>query len=551
MSELVPIYEPNMPWKAWNIKEIYDGTVTGGRYCPKVDDAVWDWDQGLFRVIAVDESTSFCTLAKYVAPASNDTVTELDVLSGVGPGYPSESYRLYVDSSVTPATACVDSRIHLYSSTATKIKIFSGTDISIHGKVISRHYDNSGMLLGDTIPLEVIANASNRSIKAPVVGSVNTILADGEMVTVVVYDDAGGVRSTCRLLVQNSAFLKAVEDGSKHVMGIALVSPFIKDSDPYTIEFPINLPIEDMPLTGEVLFSDGSRKKMTVDGNRMALLGKDCYVATINGQRQKMTLTYYLDDNEAVYGASVGESRHLPMTYWAKTVEVNNAYSVKLFVFPCWNEVTSGYDLEYWLYNLDRDMAYEVTSYVEIGSTSGPFNPRLYGVTQQITVAIDLNKVDGRLAAYRHVQNVFITLYNPGSWEVEKTLWTAHQTIDQDPPFGLENVAKIYSSRVGDYRVKVDSGAATLEQWLRRMYYDTQPLVIQGVEAKAPTPSHFIVYANGLEREVAIADWDKEIPIGTGLTRGQTLFIKFISRTEDDDLQLAIAGLPVDHIGWE
>ena len=59
MSELVPIYEPNMPWKAWNIKGIYDGTVTGGRYCPKVDDAVWDWDQGLFRVIAVDESTGF------------------------------------------------------------------------------------------------------------------------------------------------------------------------------------------------------------------------------------------------------------------------------------------------------------------------------------------------------------------------------------------------------------------------------------------------------------------------------------------------------------
>ena len=551
MSELVPIYEPNMPWKAWNIKEIYDGTVTGGRYCPKVDDAVWDWDQGLFRVVSVDESTSLCTLAKYVSPISNDTVTDLDVLSGIGPGYPSESYRFYVDSSVTPAVACVDSRIHMYSSTATKIKVFRGTDISVHGKVISRHYDNSGLLLGDTIPLEVISLNNNRSIKAPIVGSVSTLLNDGEMVTVVVYDDAGGVRSTCRLLVQNTAFLKAVEDGTKHVMGIALESPFIKNSDPYTIEFPINLPVEDMPLTGLVLYSDGSRKKMIVDGNRMALLGKDCYIATINGQRQKMTLTYRLDDNEAVFGSSVGESRHIPLTYWAKTVEANNAYSVKLFVFPCWNESNSGYDLEYWLYNLDRDVAYEVTSYVEIGATSAAFNPRLYGVTQQLTVAIDLNKVDGRLAPYRHAQNVFITLYNPGSWEIDKTLWTSHQTMDQDPPYGIGNVAKVYSSRVGDYRVKLGSGAATLEQWLRRMYYDTQPLVIQGVEAKAPTPTHFIVYANGLEREVAVADWDQEIPIGTGMSRGQTLYVKFIARTGDDDLQLSVAGIPIDHVDWE
>ena len=61
MSDVVvPIHNPDGKFHLWHMREIFRGPNTG-RYVPNIDDAVWDWDTGLYRVTAVDLTTGLST----------------------------------------------------------------------------------------------------------------------------------------------------------------------------------------------------------------------------------------------------------------------------------------------------------------------------------------------------------------------------------------------------------------------------------------------------------------------------------------------------------
>ena len=83
-----PIFDSNRGFREWLRSEIYTGPTGTGVYVPNVDDKVWDWVQGILRVVAVDMSTGLSTLQAWQAPAEPEPENRLDILSGVGPGTP-------------------------------------------------------------------------------------------------------------------------------------------------------------------------------------------------------------------------------------------------------------------------------------------------------------------------------------------------------------------------------------------------------------------------------------------------------------------------------
>ena len=58
-TPIVPVHDPDRGFRVWNRDEVY-GQSEKGRYVPNLDDAVWDWDTGLWRVIEVDITTGEC-----------------------------------------------------------------------------------------------------------------------------------------------------------------------------------------------------------------------------------------------------------------------------------------------------------------------------------------------------------------------------------------------------------------------------------------------------------------------------------------------------------
>lgn len=541
------IADPTRGFRMWLISEIYTGPTGTGKYVPNPDDMVWDWTSGYNRVISVDYTTGLSVIKPWNPPVNSNPMSDEDVLLGAGPGYQSESFRVYLDKSVLPHVLAVDSRVHLYGTTVSYIKIFKGTDTSVNGQVISQMYDQGGTFLGENIPMELVAmdpSANNVAVKTPQVGYTTQDLSDGDVVTAVCYDDAGNATSICKLLVKNTAFIRTTDASAKYIKAISVETPFLSASDPSLIQYPINMPVSALNLIGVVTYSDGSKLRLPIDGTKFSLYGLENYIATIQGQTLDLVLSYKLSPGEYNYITESSPNKHISIPMKATTLQADGAYSVKLFVAPRWIDALNGYTLEYFLYNLDREDVYPVTNLVQMGSNSRAFNPLQYGTTQHIGVALDLNQVDPSFANYRHVQEFDVTLLRQGT-DQSGDNWTVGYTPGQNPPYGVGVKALVNYIEVGNWQLDLSCGLTNQTDWLNKVFYGTQPLFDAGSETEAPTPNFFALVYGSERLEVPISQWASTITMTSTFVEGTLVNVEFFKRNASTDLQLGVSQMIV------
>lgn len=562
-TPLVPIEFLGREFHIWLKDQIYTGVAgSTGRYVPNIGDAVWDWATGLWRVVDVDRTTGLSTLAAYVPPKDPGTVDPTDILLGAGPGYQSESFRVFLDTSVMPHTLAVDARLYFYGTTVSYIKVFLGGDYGDDGTVISAMYDQNGTLLGENIPLEVVAQVNpiigtnpltpmststlgvdNYAVKTPMVGYTLEAMPDNQVVTIVAYDDANSARSIAKCLVQNSSFIRTTDASKRYITHVALESPFMSDTDNTLLKFPINLATSALDAHGMVYYSNGEPERMPIDGVKFQLHGLDNYVASIVGQKIPLVLTYNLSMDEFVYGASMGANRHLSVPYNATTTRLDGGFTPKLFCLPVWVDAVNGYRLEWYMYNLDRELVTNVTSLVRVDPNRKLFDPTEYGTTQNLTVDLDMSKVDSRFSAWRHVQTLGVTLLNRG--DLNDTNWLITYTPGVEEPFGLGLKAKTTFVNTNLTQVDLSSGQTTQEAWLRKVYYNAEPLYDAATETGPLAPNYFVLTMGASRVEYPIDQWNTIFETGVSLREGSLVYLEFKKRTTTTDLQLAISGLTV------
>lgn len=544
---ITPIYNPEGRFTVWALTEIFQGTVGENRYVPKVGDMVKDMDLGTeYRVASVDPATLLSTLVEFKAIPSG-AFDEADLLIGPGVGSQVDTYRIYLDKSVIPHALAVDARLTVAGTMVSYCRIFRGADLSPAGDVISGFYDAQGNLLGDRIPLETVQvpAGGNVTIKSVPVCYTMDELPDGEIVTAVMYSDAGHVVSKRQLMVENTAFIRSASLSTKYITGISMECPFLSSSDNRLISLPINVLLTGVNMVGVVHYSDGSKVRMPVDGNKFALLGAEGYIATVVDQQASLVLRYRLSAGEVVYGHGVGEFPHISETYKIKTIQADGAYSVKLFAYPVWLNEVDGYTLRWFLYNADRSVVYDVTGRVEFSSSAPAFKPTGYGINQRLSVAVNLQNVNGAYRNYRHVQTMEIVLWGPAS-DRDATNWSIAFDVGQNPPYGTEpHRAVLEFINYNLYKLDLSTGASGLTEWLERLYFRAKPLIDQSRELAPPTPTHFRLRFGTYDLTFQISEWNTVHTIGNGLNNNGTVFIEFIKRTPLGDQQLSVAGLPV------
>lgn len=541
----IPVINQNQPARSWFIDDIYQplSTTTTGQYVPNVNDLVWDYLQGWFRVTAVDYTTGASTLTPWALPKAPDQANDLDVLLGAGPGTIADSYRAYIDTTVTPATLVLDRRLHIYGTTANSVKVFLGSDISQNGQVISQYYDASWHLLGENVPLELVGNdPTNLAIKAPKVGYTTTQVADGELLTVVVYDAVGGAVSTAKLIAQNTTFIRQAEASSKYITSITLESPFLSPTDPTIIQYPVNMPVASLNLLGKVSYSDGSTAVLPVDGTKFSLFGLERYIATQQGQELPVVLSYLLSANESNYMGAPSTNTRITREYKAQTLQANNAFSIRLYVFPVWQNPQSGYRLQFYLYNLDRKSVYDVTNLVQAGGNTAAFNPTLYGTAQSLTFALSMDTVDPVYPPFRYVQPMSIALMLPGT-NTTGDNWTVQYDPTQPVPYGVGTYAMVTYQSVGNWTVDLTCGLSDFGQWLQKVYYAGQPLVDKTSEVMAPVPNIMAVLIGNTRTELPIESWNQVFTSHIAVPAGSLVTIEWIYRGGANDLQLGVSGL--------
>jgi hypothetical protein len=543
------ISDPDREFSTWKLVDIYMGPLKSGKYVPNVDDLVLDWEQGFFRVATVDYTTGLSDLRPWTIKTSPTEISDEDVLLGVGPGDQSEMWRVYIDKRTVPYTVNVEARLHVHGSAATVYKLFKGTNITANGEVISAFYDQNGMLLGENIPMELVANeyVSNRAVKAPMQCHTTANLLNGEVVTIVVYGLAGNQVYRTKLLVEETSLVRRADASLKYVTGIHLESPFLAESDPNLIEFPININIETVMMQGVVTYSNGSRKliPITEDGaSRMSLYGLRNYVPTQEGQKIDLTLDYVLAPDEYSYIQGPTENGSITERYFARTTKVDKAYSVKLFAYPTWRDVIVGYQLDFWLYNLDRREYQRVPrNLVEVQAGSRNFDGLDMITTQHLSVSLNLSAVDIKYSSYRHVQTFNISLRSSG--DVRRTNWMVGFNPNSPVMYGEDLEAVLSFIDTNYWLVNIGNKMNSKEEWLRKVFYATAPLYDLRSEIEAPEPTHFALRTKTRRTEFTIAQWNNDLQLFNDLDEGESLYIEFFRRTPSTDLQLGVSALPV------
>jgi len=540
----VAVYDPDGLWHWWNLNEIYTGGPGLNRYVPKIGDYIEDTNGPrsiTYVVTALDMTTLIATFVKKRRECECGDETIENQL--VGPG--ADTYRLYLDTSVTPHILAVDARLKVGGTLSDHARIFRGTDIGTNGKCVSVLYDGSGHFLTNNVPLELAALDSHTNHSIKVVAVCNTLekMKDGEYATVVIYNDAGHVVATRLLLVKNTSFIRGINSAQKYISAISLKSPYLSSADPHLLEYPINTLIDSANFIGRVHYSDGSITEMPVDGTKFKVMGLENFVSTVIGQRFPLSLCYTLSVGEITYTATSGEGKYLTEPYQMVTTEQDGAYAVKLFAYPVWIDAATGYALRWFLYNLDRNISYEVTSLVQYNLDSDAYNGKAYGLNQKLSVRINLRDVSPALRSFIHTQKLEITLVDQGI--ARTTNWHIAFEPSQMPRYGHNLHANVAMVTATNYRVQLSSGILTLTEWLSKVFYDSKPLVNLSKEVKAPEPNFFAVITTGGRYEFPITAWNTELTISQSFAINGTMFIEFFRRTPNGDIILGMSGLPI------
>lgn len=539
-----PIYQPAQPFRIFALDQVWMGPGNPGlnKWVPNVDDRVIDRTTNeWFDVVSLDPTTWAADLAPITNATPDTQFTPAEQLISPDPRNPQSTVLLYLDKSVSPNEATPDERNFTYGTQSKYAQFFIGSFTDGTAKIFSAMYDQSGNLLGNNVPL-INVNDSGTMKTCPSFKTTIDI-PDSEIITMVKYSDSGQVTAREQMRVVESTFISKVDPAIVYITGISLESPWISDLDANVIRYPLNTPLASLNLVGVVTYSDGSTRRYPVNGGKFRIVGiEPQFVSTIIDQKFPAVLYYFMDPTEQAYGVTVNQNNFIPRDYSVQTVEPDGQYTVKLYGYPQWIDSVNGYRLDWFLGTLDRSVMMRVTSLINYVT---PFNPLLFGVTQNVQVNIDLSQVNGTFKEFLFTQIEGITLLSRG--DQPQTNWTLAFSPGQNPPYGINLKATSLFQEAALSTLNLSSGFTTQTDWLNAFYGNTQPLLNSVSEATLPVPTHFqILYGNtDLIQEFTIDQWNQNLQVPFVFPTNSTAYVRFISRQPSTDLLLSVAGFQV------
>lgn len=535
-----PIWDENAPWRMWGIDDIFVGLEGKNRFVPKVNDYVINpLTAETWRVESVDLITYIPTLVKVNFGQSPE---DPDILFGVGPGTQAQLLRVYINKASYPYRATVDTHCFIGGAFNNYAVIYKNGDPTIGGEPISKIFDSSGNFVSTNVPLEMVAldTHTNHAIKVVQQFHVTEDIPDGEPMTVVFYTADGVPTSKAILLVENTTYIRGLDVQRKFVTGISLESPWLSASDANVLKFPLNIPLNGLDLVGVVHYNTGMPLKLPVDGTKFRLDGIDGYISSIPGEKFDLSLVYNLSQDEIGYaGQGVYVDRVVTQPYSVVTEVVEPGYTVKLFMYPFFDDVLNGYRLRFWLYNLSRNSYQEVTQHITYNPGLPAFESRGYGFTQRLQANLNLRKVSMAYKPMIHTQMFEVTLFSDPDETI--TPWTVTPQISAlNKVYGRELFVQRKSSTV----FNLSSGFADRQEWFDAFYRNTVPLVDRRVEVNAPDPSYVEVSLDNGATWVSyyIADsWDADITTDKTLTLYTNVLLRFAKPLATGQMELSIA----------
>lgn len=511
------VVDTNLEHRVWHMSQIYLSENDAGqsKSYAKVGDIVQEvvGDEIRSYVVAtVDSATNVPTLKPLTGVVDTNASTMSELLFGTGPGMKAECFRCFIDQSVNPYSLTVDPSLNAYGSTSKYVKIFLGANTEANtGIVVSQYNDPATGNIVENIPLAYRYNYDSKEVKYVVPGTTTRPLDDGEVLTMVVYSSADKVQGRYTLIVHNTSAFKRGEYGKRYVTDIGINSPYISAADNRLIQAPIGVTKDMLHLMGYVTYNDGYIEEVPINDGRMRLFGLSQYVNTSPNIRQPLSLVYNLGDDEEGLNATTGSTRGITKSYEIEAIKTVGGYVLRIYIIPYW-DASNGWILEGYLYSADRDMYYNITSKMAYGVNGDLYDGKKYGVTQYITLSVEMSEIDPALERYRHVESIAITL--TGDNTSVSSPWRISYDNKNTNKYGATAKGQLVAKDRNEYTLSLAGAYKDKEAFLTALYYNIDPLLADN-EVKGPEPTTFTLIYDKKEYNVDVNNWQYPINVGS------------------------------------
>lgn len=539
----------NDRFRHYSLEELFMGPGTGATV-PNVGDQVTDRKVGIYFVSSIDPDPQnpvpSLELVQRFNNSSSFNADSESLITAFSMYDPSAATVVFVDDTVNPITATIDERWRSFVGASHGI-LFLGTDTSADkGVVISARYNDTGNFVSNSIPYETIDERAP-NVRRPKTFNLTRPVTGQTIVTLVDYNAAGDVVGKRPFLVELSSFIRPSNDSDIQLTGFRLNSVLIDPENTQRILNPINTPLDTSTFSVTLDYSDGSTvENLPIDGSKIIMHGINNFNSSQLGLPVNINVSYYPSEDEPYISPNGGDRAHITNSYSLANVVDNTSFALKLFVIPEFVSTISGYKLRWYLLNLERDIFAEVTDMTTVmlsNFNNSAFNGKRYGEVQTLDASIVMDDIlPGLYPGHIHSQRINLVLEVPGT--VTSSPWTIDYILTGSYILGNGEVASC--SNTGNGIVNITNGYTSFNEWLFELYNLSAPLYDSKIEDTEPDPTHFIVSYEGVEKEVAIADWDENIvmPEGTPVMEpNKTLHITWLTKTVDGDLYHATTGL--------
>lgn len=496
--------------------DIYDPDIHGapsvspeGLVVPAIGSIVVDGAVGERILWVVDTITEItvdgeAALKTNLIPADiiNDDDSDTRLVS-----YGNDTLMLYYDDRSTPTRCVVDSKFVCIGGSSAEYRLVK--EVEGEEVVISLQLDNGGNIIGDRIPIVDSAIAGIRVLEDCYTAE---DLDDGDIVTIQIFDSAGVLTTTARMVCKRSTILNDLVTSSNPIVGFTANANQIDGANfvVYHLQNP-----EDLSIWPEIAYADGQAEVVTIDGVNTFIYGLDEVNSDIVGLQYPILIKHFLADDVASTIALGEGARYVQVE---KNIiiapRVYAAFS-KIGIVPVFNSTTGEWSLQYLGYYSSRD-AYTLLNAGEITYVGDAFDGTAIGVQQTLTIRTPYINESGNQVQYEQTFVIQVNaITNPEQFAIAddastEFVYGEESATHKAPTINYDTVRETYfipTSRFPD-----------VDAFLDNFYYRAQPPFLAATEIEAPEPTHFILRdaTNGMvvtPTPIDVATYDQEMAL--------------------------------------
>lgn len=545
--------QPTGTYREHLIENVYKLSPTG-TIVPSVNDKINDWDVGIFKVIAVDETLDADGVKDYTPVIQliqryphKDEGTDLQTaLTQFAPRIHERAWFSNVNE-INHIT--LDPRYTVPGSDVTTCRLFKGIDTTVNGTVISKHIitpaanGNPAILSVDTKALSTVMGPVDGSeLKRPPQILTNSDLKTGEVVTLVVYTDSGMPADEQRFMVVESDIYRPVDYSTVYITDITLESKHRKETDTFIVMGGTAVTTDD--FTATLHYSDGTSEIVPIDGNVCRVAGLSAFNINNPGVINGLTVIYVPPIGTPILNSTNPDLPHVSRVYQLQAAVLNTDFAFKAFVVPSFDG-SGAYTCKWYLGDVNHGSLVEIhpdnmtVRLLDGGDVDYTTSSGLQDVEVVVDVGAHVGIENSIYVGYIHSQIMKIEFSSMGSNGVPWVIQYGNiaGNVVGDDQFNALATTPYTISLLGKYNNNERSA------WIEALYASIEPIFNPiSTLATFPEPTGFkLRYRNSVDNEMVdsirypIAQWSSALAPETGhqWTNGQTVEIIWYNTTLD------------------